>query len=102
MRPSAQAAPERFEEIDSSAHSPLIGLQARASRKPITWEVIKSRICPPKSAPAADFLSLGAKSGALIGTTSNTAQSDVAAQKLQTNQKTPCCRNKIPISVDLC
>ena len=81
---SAQVEPERIEETHGSAHSPLIGLKARASRKPITWEVIKSRICPPKSAPAADCLSLGAKSGALIGTTSNTAQSVVAAQKART------------------
>ena len=102
MPSSTQAAPERFEEIDSSAHSPLIGLQARASRKPITWEIIKSRICPPKSARTADCLSLGAKSGASIGTTSSTAPSDVAVQKLQTNQKTPRSRNKIPIPVDLC
>ena len=85
MPSSTQAAPERFEEIDSSAHSPLIGLQARASRKPITWEVIKSRICPPKSARVAVCLSLGAKSGASIGTMSNTAQSGVVAQKARTN-----------------
>ena len=85
MPSSAQAEPERIEETHSSARSSLIGLKARASRKPITWEVIKSRICPPKSAPAADCLSLGAKSGALIGTTSNTAQSVVAAQEARAN-----------------
>ena len=82
---SAQAEPERIEETHGSAHSSLIGLKARASRKPVTWEVIKSRICPLKSAPAADCLSLGAKSGALIGTTSNTAQSVVAAQEARAN-----------------
>ena len=81
MPSSAQAEPERIEETHGSAHSSLIGLQAQASRKPITWEVIKSRICPPKSARVADCLSLGAKSGASIGTMSNTAQSGVVAQK---------------------
>ena len=85
MPTSAQAELEQIGGVVSSAHLRLIGLQARASRKPITWEVIKSRICPPSSAPAADCLSLGAKSGASIGTMSNTARSDVGAQKAQTN-----------------
>ena len=69
MPPSAQAEPERIEETHSSAHSPLIGLQARASRKPITWEVIKNLTCLPKYAHVADCPSLGAKNGASIGTT---------------------------------
>ena len=81
MPTSAQTELEQIGGVVSSAHLRWIGLQARASRKPITWEVIKSRICPPKSAPAADCLSLGAKSGASIGTMSNTAQSVVVAQK---------------------
>ena len=85
MSSSAQAEPERIEETHGSAHSSLIGLKARASRKPVTWEVIKSLICRLKSASAADFHSLGAKSGALIGTTSNTAQSVVAAQEARAN-----------------
>ena len=96
MPSSAQAESERIEETHGSAHSSLIGLQARASRKPITWEVIKSRICPPKSARVADCLSLGAKSGASIGTMSNTARSGVAAQKMQTNQKRLVAAIKYP------
>ena len=96
MSSSAQAEPERIEETHGSAHSSLIGLQAQASRKPITWEVIKSRICPPKSARVADCLSLGAKSGASIGTMSNTARSGVAAQKMQTNQKRLVAAIKYP------
>ena len=81
MPTSAQAELEQIGGVVSSAHLRLIGLQARASRKPITWEVIKSRIWPPKSALVAGCLSLGAKSGASIGTMSNTAQSGVVAQK---------------------
>jgi hypothetical protein len=85
MPPSVQAELVQIGGVVSNAYLRLIGLQARASRKPITWEVIKSRICPPKSARVADCLSLGAKSGASIGTMSNTAQSGVVAQKARTN-----------------
>ena len=85
MPTSAQAELEQIGGVVSSAHLRLIGLQARASRKPITWEVIKNRICLLKSVRVAVCLSLGAKSGASIGTMSNTARSDVGAQKAQTN-----------------
>ena len=81
MPPSVQAELVQIGGVVSSAYLRWIGLQVRASRKPITWEVIKSRICPPKSARVAVCLSLGAKSGASIGTMSNTAQSVVVAQK---------------------
>jgi hypothetical protein len=89
MPPSVQAELVQIGGVVSNAYLRLIGLQARASRKPITWEVIKSRICPPKSARVADCLSLGAKSGASIGTMSNTAQSGVVAQKARTNERMP-------------
>ena len=85
MPPSVQAELVQIGGVVSSAYLRWIGLQVRASRKPVTWEVIKSRICRLKSASAADFHSLGAKSGALIGTTSNTAQSVVAAQEARAN-----------------
>ena len=85
MPPKAQAELEQIGGVVSSAHLRLIGLHARASRKLITWEVIKSRIWPPKSARVADCLLLGAKSGASIGTMSNTAQSGVVAQRARTN-----------------
>ena len=96
MPTSAQAKLEQIGGVVSSGHLRWVGLQARASRKPITWEVIKSRICPPKSARVADCLSLGAKSGASIGTMSNTARSGVAAQKMQTNQKRLVAAIKYP------
>ena len=85
MPPSVQAELVQIGGVVSSAYLRWIGLQVRASRKPVTWEVIKSRICRLKSASAADCLSLGAKSGASIGTMSNTAQSGVVAQKARTN-----------------
>jgi len=85
MPPSVQAELVQIGGVVSSAYLRLIGLQALASRKPITWEVIKSRICLPKSARVADCLSLGEKSGASVGTMSNTAQSGVVAQKARTN-----------------
>ena len=84
MPPSPPAELEQIGGVVSSAHLRLIGLQARAPRKPITWEVIKSRICH-QNLLALRTVSLGAKSGASIGMMSNTAQSGVVAQKARTN-----------------